>query len=177
MFDFVGALNKLYREDPFVLALFGAVKKVYDDMVALLDEVKAQFFFDSLTILLPYYEKILRLTPKAGQSIDDRRSAVEARWKSKGHNSIELLQAVANSWMRGETQIDFVGGKLQVKFVSHYGVPSHLESLKEALDVVKPAHLPVVYKFKYLLIKDVRRMKIKDFRQHKISDFAAQREV
>lgn len=157
-FDFINALNKLYRDDPFIIDIFASISIFFENLYTFLLEVKNQFFFDKLTLLLEDYEKWLAIKIKDTQTTADRCANVEARWKSKGHNSIELIQSVANSWNRGETKIEFINGKLRVEFINSYGIPADLETLKEAIDDVKPAHLGVEYKFKYLLKKDIHNV-------------------
>ena len=62
---------------------------------------------------------------------------------------------------------------LIVKFISNIGVPADLESLKKELEIARPAHIPIFYRFKYLLVRDVHNvMTVNQLQNHKIDDFA-----
>ena len=71
---------------------------------------------------------------------------------------IALLQAVADSWRNGDIDVTFPDGKIHITFVGSYGVPNDLDTLISMLDEVKPAHLAIVYTFRYLLIKDIHEV-------------------
>ncbi len=102
-------------------------------------------------------ERLCAIVPTAGQSIEDRRSAVAARWRSGGAVTITMLQRIADSWLRGEVQVSYTDGKLVFTFVNSYGVPDDLDTLRQAVDAVRPAHIPTEYVIRYRTWKEVRR--------------------
>lgn len=59
-----------------------------------------------------------------------------------------------------------------VQFVGEKGTPPNLDDLKEAIQRIKPAHLDVIYKFRFLLIKEVHGMIIDEMKDKKIELFA-----
>lgn len=60
-----------------------------------------------------------------------------------------------------------------VNFISTVGIPADLESLKKELEISRPAHIPIFYRFKYLLVKDIHNvMTVNQLQSHKIDDFA-----
>lgn len=61
-----------------------------------------------------------------------------------------LLQEVANSWKYGTTALEFIGGRIHVKFISPIGVPDDIQALKDVLEDTKPAHLAIFYTFLWL---------------------------
>lgn len=152
-------LNRLYREDPWLQALFDGAGVPMD---ALAEEILAIYnsnWFDTMTAeYVRLYEKKMGITPKSTQTLDDRRSALEARWKSSGKISLALIQTVADSWKSGEVNAAFIGGKIQLTFHSIYGVPPDLDSLLSAVEEVKPAHIALRYILKYLLIRDIHEV-------------------
>lgn len=159
--NLINKLNRLYRNDDFLKALFNAVNKEIEKLQNLTDEANDQFFFDKLTLMLEFYENLLGLTPTALQTIDDRRSAVQARWKASGHNYIGLLQKIAESWKKGETIIDFIDGHIHIEFTNIYGVPADLNTLLKSFESTKPAHIGYSYKFKYLLKENIHNLMTK----------------
>lgn len=62
--------------------------------------------------------------------------------------------------------------KFTLKFVSDFGIPTNLEALKEAVSMVKPSHLDVLYKFRYLLVEEVKVMSINELENQPLSRFA-----
>lgn len=167
-------LNKVYREDQYtndLLQPLNAQIKTIDDVV---NAIINNFFFDKLDIEgCKWYEKLMNITVRANQRIESRRSAIQAKWLSNTHNDILLLQRVCDSWKNGETEVDFIGGKIQIKFIGEYGVPDDLDSLLKTIGEVKPAHLAYYLVYKYLLIKNIHLVKtIKEMEEIQLKTFA-----
>lgn len=166
-------LNKLHRTDPWVNEIFAAAGMTLDTVANLILDLYNSNWFDLLseqwTLL---YEKKMGITPSAEQTMADRRSTIQAKWKSGGKADLELIQAVCDSWMNGEVSAAFTDGTIQLTFNSIFGVPSDLQTLLSAVDDVKPAHLAVAYVLKYLLISDVQAMTLSEMEASPLSDFA-----
>ncbi|MBY6860842.1 DUF2313 domain-containing protein, partial [Clostridium botulinum] len=101
-----------------------------------------------------------------------KNSIISARWKSEGKADLNLLQAICNSWKNGKVKVSFTEGRIVLKFVGEYGIPSDLDSLKKQINLSKPTHLPVEYLFAYLLLKDVEAMTLTKLENTKLSNFA-----
>lgn len=151
-------VHRIFRKDRFHIDLFDAIGYGLDTTRDRADEAYDQQFADTATYMLPIYEAQLLLSGE-GKSLDDRRAAVIAGWQRGGKVDIIQIQAAANSWRNGATEVDFIGGRIVVRFVSEFGIPTDLEGLKAAIDVIKPAHLGIEYIFKYLLIEDIHEVK------------------
>lgn len=151
-------MNELIRADPYVLNVTDSINVTIDEISLAVEDIKNQIFFDTMTWEIDNLAKILNITFALGTSIEDKRSIIEARWKSSGKSDIYLLQAIADSWKNGEIEVEFITGKIQIKFIGEYGAPSDINSLKREIDLAKPAHLGVIYLFKYLLIKDIHEV-------------------
>lgn len=156
--DFINLLHKLYSGDNFVKDMFSAVanaiNKIYDTIAA----VKNEMFFDTMVYLVPYYEKIMKISTRADQSLADRRTVIKARWQSNGHNSIVLIQNVLNQWINGETTAEFIDGKIKITFHSIYGIPKDFQAILDTLSIIKPAHIGYLLNYKYLLVKDIHNV-------------------
>lgn len=173
-------LHKFERKSKFVKDLFSAVSNQLDKITSFLDVLKAQFFFDTITIALPLYEKMMKITPLPDSSLADRRTTVQARWRATGHNSIKLIQELCEYFIKGDIEAKFVGGKIRLNFINSYGIPSEnlFLSLINQINEVKPAHLALLWKFRYLLIKDIhKKMTINDMQTYTISQYGHYKEA
>lgn len=161
------------RKDPYLIELFTGVGLSLDEYKAYLDDVALQFNVDTATWGLDVFEKELGVIWR-GKPIDDRRASIKAKWRSSGKSDIYLIQQVADAWKNGKVKVEFrEDGKIHIIFVGEYGVPTNLEDLENAIDEVKPAHLPLFYHFAYLLIKDIHEvMTINQLQNTKINNFA-----
>ena len=158
--DIIKLINAVYRNDCFTNDFTEALRIVFQRLIDFCDAVKDNHFFDKLDETgLIWWEVCLKIIPSATQTLDDRRATVQAKYLSNGHNSIKLIQKICDSWKNGEIEADFVDGKIQIRFVGSFGVPTDLDTLKEAVDEVKTAHLPYLILFKYLLIENIHEIK------------------
>ena len=153
-------LNKIYREDEYTQELLKPLDKQINKLDELIEAITNNFFFNKLDEDgCKWYEKLLGITPKSNQTIEDRRSSIQAKWLSNTHNDITLIQLVCDVWKYGDVAADFINGKIQITFVGEYGIPDDLEGLLRAVDLIKPAHLAYFLVYKYLLIKDIHEVK------------------
>lgn len=166
-------INKLNAREPMVRNVLEEVGQEMDMQDKDTGQLIADMFFDTCSEKqLKAYEKEADITPLSTQDEDGRRSAVEAKWKSSGKVDIEMLQAVANSWKHGKVDVDFVNNKIQITFSDQLGLPADRDGLEIALDDVKPAHLPIVYLVKYLMVAEVEEMTLTEMESHMLSEFA-----
>lgn len=142
-----------------MVAIAAALCGVLDAQDAGAVSLVAQLSLDTVTWNLETEERIAGIVPPAGATEADRRSALKAKWRSGGKVSIQQIQAVADAWHNGEVEVSFPAGRIRVQFVGSYGVPTDMAGLKSAIGLVIPAHLPVDYILKYLLIKDIHKVK------------------
>lgn len=147
----IKTLHRLYRSDKWINELFNSVGLNLDNISDTVDQIYNNNYFDTADEqAVKYYEYELGITPRADQTLDDRRVVIRARWISSGKVDINLLQEVANSWKNGTTALGFIGGRIHVKFISPIGIPADLQALKEVLEDTKPAHLAIYYTFLWL---------------------------
>lgn len=168
------SVSKFLKKDIVFKDFIKAVCLALEDAENAITETKNNFFFDKMNLkAVLFMEKLLKITPTKTQTLDNRRDVVRAKWRSYGHNSISLIQNVCNSWKNGEVEADFVGGKIQLKFIGEYGVPEDLQALIDAINVIKPSHLAYYLIYKYLLIEDIHEvMPIEELETHTIDHFA-----
>lgn len=173
--NMLSSLPTAYRKDAWVIALLSAIAGVDDAQRADADETAQQMFLDSMTWALAIEERIAGITPAAGASLEERRSVLQAKWRSAtGKCDVDLIQRVCDSWKNGEVDVDFVDGEIVLRFVGAYGVPDAdaLAALQSAVQEVIPAHLAVKYLYRYLLVREVSAMTVSELQTHTIDEFA-----
>ncbi len=138
-------LHKLFRNDPLIQELFNSVGIDFDNINVAIEDVKKQYWFDTMTWAIPLLEVALQFKTDSNSKIENRRSQLEARWKSDSKVDVYLLKAIANSWKNGNIDVKFVNGKIQITFTGEHGLPNDLEGIYQAIEDVKPAHIPVDY--------------------------------
>lgn len=170
-------LPRQYREDPWVLALADAILGVLEDQSSRSLEIRAQLSLETISWALDIEERAAGIVPPAGATLESRRSVLSARYRSSGKVSIDTIQAVADAWRNGEVDVDFVGGRILVTFVGDYGVPEDLPALQTAIGRTIPAHLPIEFAFRYLLIREIHQVKtLAEMQQLTLKQFAGGKE-
>lgn len=173
--NMLSSLPTAYRKDAWVIALLSAIAGVDDAQRADADETAQQMFLGSMTWALAIEERIVGITPAAGASLEERRSVLQAKWRSTtGKCDVDLIQSVCDSWENGQVDVDFVDGEIILEFVGSYGVPDAdaLAALQSAVQEVIPAHLAVAYLYRYLLVREVSAMTVSELQTHTIDEFA-----
>lgn len=150
-------MNKLNQRDPFVKMWMNAIQTALDEQKGLTEQVGKDIFFDTCSeAVLAIYEREAGLN--AGSSLlEDRRSAVIAKWVASNVPSLEMVQKIADSWSYGKTECSYDNLTVTVSFVDK-GIPTGLEELKAAIEEAIPAHLAVAYVFNFNTWADVARM-------------------
>lgn len=173
--NMLSSLPTAYRKDAWVIALLSAIADVDSAQRADANETAQQMFLDSMTWALAIEERIAGITPAAGATLEERRSVLQAKWRSAtGKCDVDLIQRVCDSWENGQVDVDFVDGEIILEFVGSYGVPDAdaLAALQSAVQEVIPAHLAVKYLYRYLLVREVHGMVIDTLQTHTIDEFA-----
>lgn len=102
---------------------------------------------------LSLWEKFLDLESYAGKPADQRRSRIISKMRGLGTVTVQMMKNVAEAYDGGAVDITEQAPLYQftVEFIDTRGIPPNLDDLKAAIEEVKPAHLAVVYKFRYLI--------------------------
>lgn len=169
------SLPKFLRKSKVIQQIISSYNMQIDYIDMSIDDIMLQLDLDKCTWILPFLEIEYGIAVDITKTLEERRASVKAKMRGTGIVNIDLLQAVADSWKNGEINVSFsTDGYIVLTFQGAYGVPqqNELSSLIESISNVKPAHLPLNYVFKFLLVKDVHGMKIKDLQQQKINAFA-----
>ena len=144
--EFDTTINNLptaYRKDPWVLDLLGTAEGLDEDQRAAAWDVAAQMFLASMTWQLGTEERLAGLQPAAGDTLDDRRAALSAKWRAAADKcDIEKIRAVCGSWDGVAAEVTYDGlAVITVLFRSWTDMPGNMDSVRQALREIIPAHL------------------------------------
>jgi hypothetical protein len=144
-------LPGLYATSTVVADLLQAQGAEWDAARDALIQILDQAFVDTATWGLDDWEAEYLLPPSPGMSDADRRARLRAALRGYGTATISVVERVAGSYSFGAVQVieDQPAYTVTVKFVSAYGVPPDLASLKDAVRRVVPANLVIAYAFQY----------------------------
>ena len=175
MAEFDNMLRSLpvaYRTDKWVCDLLAAIQSLDDTQREQMLDITQQLFPGSMTWALAIEERDAGLASTG--TLEERRTALIARWRAAGKCDVELIQRVCDSWKNGEISVGFAEGVIVLTFVGAYGVPeaAELAALQEAVDRTIPCQLAVSYLYRYLLVREVDGMMLDELQGHTMHDFA-----
>ena len=109
-----------------------------------------QFFVDSATYGLNYWEKMLGIS-KNNNDIQTRRENIKAKMRSRGTTSIEVIKNICEAYSYGEVEIivNHADYSFEINFIGSIGVPKAFAELDKTIEEIKPCHLAHSYKFNY----------------------------
>jgi len=134
--------------------LFNAEGQEFDNLVADVSDIQAQFDLTTATWAMNIYEKELGIVTDTSKSLAYRASVVMSRWRGNGNLSATLLATVCDAFTNGDVQVTF-DGTIHVKFTSILGVPLNMSDLEAVVALIKPAYLLLDYSYAYLLISNI----------------------
>ena len=76
-----------------------------------------------------------------GGTVEQRRAALRAKWRSSGKATLAQIQAVAESWESQRVETSFLAGVIGIDIINlRQGT---VAEIREAVEKIKPAHLPL----------------------------------
>lgn len=166
------SLPVAYRTDKWVCDLLAAIQSLDDTQREQMLDITQQLFPGSMTWALAIEERDAGL-PSTG-TLEERRTALIARWRGSGKCDVDLIQRVCDSWKNGKISVGFAAGVIVLTFVGAYGVPeaAELAALQDAVEHTIPCHLAVSHLYRYLLVREVDGMTLDELQGHTMHDFA-----
>ncbi len=137
-------LNNLpvqYRRDPWLIVLAAALQVPMDRQGGVIRSLPNQISLDRVTWNLPVEERVAGIVPPAGATVEQRRAALRAKWRSSGKTTLAQIQAVAESWESQRVETSFLAGVIGIDIINlRQGT---VAEIREAVEKIKPAHLPL----------------------------------
>ena len=120
------------------------------------DNILNQFFVDSATFGLDYWERMLGI-PKNNFDIDTRRENIKAKMRSRGTTTVSVIKNICEAYSNGivEVIVNHSDYSFVIDFVGAIGVPKAFAELDKVIEEIKPCHLAHSYKFNYNTHKDL----------------------
>ncbi|MDP1509820.1 YmfQ family protein [Paenibacillus sp. CMAA1739] len=131
-----------------------------DALYLAMDATVGQFFVRTATWGLERWEMELGIETDLAKPLDQRRAVVESKLRGAGTFSGQLVKNVAEAYDGGTVEVTFHPAEwgFTVKFIDTIGIPPNVDDLKAAIEEIKPAHMAVEYKLRYLTIAEVESM-------------------
>lgn len=116
-----------------------------------------QFYVDSATYGLDYWEKMLGIS-KNIFSTQTRRENIKAKMRTRGTSSISVIKNICEAYSNGEVEIivNHSDYSFVIDFVGSIGIPQALDELDKTINEIKPCHLAHSYKFNYITHKQLK---------------------
>ncbi|WP_369899735.1 putative phage tail protein [Bacillus manliponensis] len=117
-----------------------------------IDIVDRNIFIDTAVESLHIHERDLGIKTVENLRYDQRREQIMSRNRANvGQTTEDTIKLVARAFSNGEVDVNktAIPGVYEVKFIDKIGIPDNIESLKESLDIVIPAHLELTYSFTF----------------------------
>lgn len=157
--------------------VMNSLAQVEDEEFALFKEkfeaTLDQFFVNTADFTLERWEKELGIPVNNSKPPELRRSVIKSKIRGQGTVTATLIQNVAQSYDNGE--IDVIEHNelysFEIKFIGTLGIPPNLKDLKKAVEEIKPAHLAVIYTFKYITIDRIQTMTLAELQENPMSNF------
>lgn len=135
------AINKMYRNDPWVRELYQSAGLQLQDIDVLLDELLDNGFFDTVSERgLRVYEKDLGIVAKG--SIEQRRNIVQMLWNNSGKCTLEKIKTIIKTFVLDDVDVKFEDGLLKIEFYDSSFVYA-VNQIRENLTIVKPSHIGI----------------------------------
>lgn len=133
------AINKMYRNDPWVRELYQVAGIQLQDMDELLDVLLDNGFFDAVGERgLRVYEKDLGIRGEG--TVEQRRAIVQMLWNNNGKCTLDKIKAIVKTFVDDNVDVKFEEGLLKLEFNNSsfvYAIPQ----IKSNLTIVKPSHI------------------------------------
>lgn len=116
-----------------------------------IQDIINNLFVETATWSLSIFEKEYGLDTVLSDALENRRSRILAKKRSKGVCNISKIKEIASSFSNGEVDVipHYEDDYFTVTFIGTKGIPPRLEDLYDAIEVIKPAHLDIEYQFNY----------------------------
>lgn len=147
----ISELPSFYEKSKYVKNIMECDEAEINLLIETLKDLKNQFFIDSATWGLEFYEIDLGIEVDKNKPYDERREVIKAKIKGQGTTTIQMIKDTAKAFTNGEVDIieDYEKYHFIIKFISIRGIPKNIEDFKDMIRTIKPAHLTFAIEYTY----------------------------
>ena len=144
-------------DNPITKPIIDVLEIEEDILNECIENTLNQFYVDSATYGLDYWEKMLGIS-KNIFSIQTRRENIKAKMRSRGTTNIKVIKNICEAYSNGivEIIVNHSDYSFVVDFVGSIGMPQAFEELDKTINEIKPCHLAHSYKFNYITNKQLK---------------------
>ncbi|HFL3686936.1 TPA: putative phage tail protein [Clostridioides difficile] len=115
------------------------------------DDTFDQFFVDTATWGLDYWENILSIKNRYDLSIEDRRSNIKAKMRGKGTTTIKVIKAISEAYTKTNVDVEVFSNlfSFTLSFITNNCSYNTILELDKKIEEIKPTHLE--HKFEMIL--------------------------
>lgn len=138
-----------YHTSKIYTAILTVEGSEFDLLRQNIEDLRAQFFLDTATWGLQFWEKEYGLKVNTELSYSERRSRIKAKKRGIGRVGDNLVALVAGSFNNNQASVGF-DGKISVELTRTIINALNLKDLQDAIEEIIPAHLNYTLGVKYV---------------------------
>ncbi len=164
---------KIYAEDAVVHEVDIIVHaKQLDDAEEAINDLEKQTVIRTATEEgVTYREQLYGISP-INMTIEERRTNVLAKTRGGQGCTPELIKLSALAYGHNVEVIEnYDEYEFVIRFIDETGIPSNMDDVRAVMNQLKPAHLQVLFRFKYLVISEMEKTSIAELETMTLNDF------
>lgn len=146
-------LPNYYKNSNIIINIFDSISKNMGIMNYDLQDLKNQFFTNSATWGLNYWEKDYGITTDLSLSYETRRENIKSKIRGRGTSTIKMIENTALAFTNAEIQVieNYSDYSFIIKFVGVKGIPKNMAGFIDIIEAIKPAHLAYTIEYSYTI--------------------------
>lgn len=149
--DLMGYLPPYYGSSKVMRNIQDAIAKEVGTQKYASGDVLKQFFVDTATWGLDFWEEELDLEIDKSKTYEARREVLKAKLRGTGTVTKGMIKNTCLAYTNAEVAIteDYANYRFIIKFIGVKGIPPNMEGLIQTIEEIKPAHLGYEFKYTY----------------------------
>ena len=145
-------------DNPITKPIIDALEVEENILNECIESTLNQFYVDSATYGLDYWEKMLGIS-KNTFDIETRRENIKAKMRSRGTTSVSVIKNICEAYSNGEVDIivNHNDYSFVIDFIGSIGIPRAFAELDKTIEEIKPCHLAHSYRFNYNTHNDLSK--------------------
>lgn len=141
-------VSPIYEQSKVMQAIFEAIGYEWDVAESLADDILKQFFPQTATWGLIYWEEAVSIVTNLTEEIERRRRKVIAKLQSRYAINPKRMSLILKNYTGSDIEIieNIAPYTFEVKLTSREGFSKNLDDLYSEVKRIKPSHLSAIYK-------------------------------